>query len=98
MYKLENWAVVYKDEYLYEAMELRTAYLTGNVYNHSKYEDGYSIITSAIISVHGNVVTTRHSTYELGEPREDYIEWCKANGHHIPTKEQPILMHETRPC
>jgi len=87
---LKQWSVtIYPgDEWL--APECRTQHLHGFVYGHPSYVDGHEITTSKIISVQGNEVICASRTYILEEPRPDYVEACKNNGWHVPTKEQPI--------
>lgn len=54
------------------------------------FPDGKRRVTSKVQSSAGNVIHTLRSEYKLGEPNKDYVEWCKANGFHIPTKERPF--------
>jgi hypothetical protein len=65
-------------------------HLSGQVYGHPSFDDGEIIHTSDIKSVDGNKVSTRNSVYTLGKPDPKFVEWCKANGCHVPTKEEPI--------
>lgn len=94
--KLENWAVVSlpEDNGIYTPPEAILHRITGEVHNSPKWENGHKITTSPIDDVKGNIVTTvSGSVYELGEPRPDYVEFCRTNGMYIPTKDEPIKVH-----
>jgi hypothetical protein len=54
MYKLENWFIIGNKAY-------------GNVYGNPAFEDGELVRTSDIISSEDGVVTTKNSTYVLGD-------------------------------
>ncbi len=82
MKTLKNWMVTGNDD-PYCAPECQNQYIIGDL-------DGKTIRTSAIQSVDGCVITTQNSEYELGEPEPRYVEWCKANGVHVPTDREPI--------
>lgn len=87
---LENWSVTYGDFDPYIPPECRIAHLQGNVTKHPKLDDGF-ILTSAIEKVKGSIVTTHSGTmYKLGTPNPEFVQWCKDNGVHVPTKRTPI--------
>ena len=87
--RLENWSTTgFNDPY--QPPELQTLRLQGQVYGHHVFEDGERIGTSDMVSVDGNTVTTRNSVYTLGQPDPKFVEWCRENGHHVPTPEEPI--------
>jgi len=87
--RLENWLVTgTADPYL--SPELQRKQISGEVYGHPTRPNGRRILTSAILRIDGNVITTGNSVYTLGEPDPVYVEWCRENGHHVPTPEQPI--------
>lgn len=56
--------------------------------------NGKRIRTAAIKAVDGRRVTTSFgSAYFLGDPSNDYAQWCRENGHHSPlTAGEPIRM------
>jgi len=87
--RLENWSTTGSDD-PYQPPEHQTRRLQGNVYNHPRFNDGRSIRTSSIVSIDGGTVTTKNSVYTLGEPDPRFVEWCRENGHHVPTPEEPI--------
>jgi hypothetical protein len=90
--RLENWSVTSVGGE-YDPPEYRRIQVQGDVYDHPTRPDGERIRTSDIRSVDGNEVKTRsRSVYTLGNPDEKYVEWCIANGGHVPTPEQPIEM------
>jgi hypothetical protein len=92
--KLENWSVVKPIEDPYTPPELIPERLAGEVYGDNNREDGTRIVSSAIVSAEGRIVTTASgSTYELGEPEERYVQWCRDEGVHVPTKDKPIIVH-----
>ena len=89
--RLENWSVTSVDGE-YDPPECRRIQVQGDVYEHLTRPDGEYIRTSDVREVNGRVVRTRNSVYTLGEPDERYVNWCIANGCHVPTPEQPIVM------
>jgi hypothetical protein len=60
---MENWSTFTKP------YSPGNTYLTGEVYGHSRFPDGYRIYTSAIVKEEydKNRITTRNTIYELGE-------------------------------
>jgi hypothetical protein len=67
--------------------------LRGRVYNHSHIPDGIYVRTTPIKNIEGNKITTQNgSIYELGEPDEKYIQWCRDNNLYVPTAEEPIKL------
>ena len=89
--RLEGWSVSTELTDLYKPPETILTFLCGAVYGHSKWDDGHRISTSYIKDVDGNLVTTSSgSVYELGEPDPLFVQWCKDNNLHVPTKEEPI--------
>lgn len=87
---LQNWSVSAVGG-RYDAPEIWQHFLVGKVYSHEKWPDGHPITTSYIDKVDGRLITTRSgSIYQLGIVSQDYLEWCKKNKVHIPTKEMPI--------
>jgi hypothetical protein len=90
MYKLENWEIT-GDNDPFIAPECQKIYITGEIYNHPGFLDGTRITTSSIQGVEdNNIVITKNSKYELGEPDVVYVEWCRENNCHVPTKDEPI--------
>lgn len=90
MARLENWSV--KSHDIWQPPERSCKCLAGEVFDHSIYRDGKSIITSAIQEVNGNQVKTLNTTYILGKPNEDYVKWCKKMNVHVPTEDEPIKL------
>lgn len=90
--KLENWSLIFTD--FYQAPELQRHRLQGDVYDDpTGREDGKFIITSYVDKIENNVVTTSSGrSYLLGEPALDYVEFCRNNGFHVPTKDCPIKL------
>ncbi len=73
MPKLENWSMVNRNENSYQAPEQGIPALSGEVYNHPRFEDGLIVTTSSIINKKGeNVLTYSGSEYELGKVSEEY--------------------------
>lgn len=71
MIVMKNWAVCTRgSEYM--APELWTNFLTGNVYGHSRFNDGDPVSTSSIVSIKDGdnckIVSTRNTDYVLYEP------------------------------
>ncbi len=64
--KLTNWSIVSRTANPFQAPELGTQCLYGNVYNNPKFEDNQDVTTSRIIGKrNGKVVTRSGSEYEL---------------------------------
>lgn len=54
-------------------------------------EGGSGWRTSNVRSCENGVITTYSgSQYELGDISQEYVEWCRKNGYHIPSNEQPV--------
>jgi hypothetical protein len=87
--RLENWAITSVGGE-YDPPECRRRQIQGCVYDHPTRPDGEYIRTSDVRAIEGCEVTTRNSVYTLGEPDPKYVEWCRQNGCHVPTPEQPI--------
>jgi len=88
---LEDWAVVTDDPY--SPPEVAWQQLQGRVYGHEKRPDGQQIITSLMNKVEWRLVTTSSgSVYKLGTPAKEYMEYCKSEGCHVPTEEEPIKL------
>ena len=67
MLKIEDWAI------LGHPLGITVPKLNGKVYGHTKFVEGESIITSAIIGKrNGRVVTKSGSEYILGKVNLDY--------------------------
>jgi hypothetical protein len=65
------------------------------VFHISKFDDGKRITTSYVIAINGieiKIKTYSGSTYRLGQPDPKYVDWCRENGHHVPTPEEPIKL------
>jgi hypothetical protein len=90
MMRIENWSITWWAE-RYTAPECAKFQLQGDVIGNPKFEDGKYIRTSDIMEIDGSRVTTRSgSVYILGEPKREYVEWCRENCCHVPTPEEPI--------
>ena len=90
--RIEFWSI-YSDNSLYDAPECRKFSIQGKVYGHSEFKDGKPIRTSDVVNVMGCEVHTQSgSVYTLGEPNPAYVQWCKHNGRHVPTPDQPIKL------
>jgi len=101
MYRLEDWYITGKFatafDHKYLAPEQVKLYLTGKVYGHERYSDGFDVRTSAILEVNNEnrVITTYNgSKYLLGKPSESYVNWCAENNVHVPTDKEPIKLHK----
>jgi len=80
MYKLDNWAVHSTNDNPYYPPDAFDKFLSGEVSNHPKYQDGSRIRTSWIEKVHGRYVTTSSgSVYVLANPHPDYVKWMNEN-------------------
>jgi len=92
--KIENWCVV-SDITPYTAPEAIYLRLNGEVFGHPQFPDGHIVSTSYIMSVDKNIVTTyTGNKYKLGKPLETFVQWCKDNGVHVPTENEPIKIRD----
>ena len=72
--KLENWSIISNGD-PYKAPELQTQCLYGEVFDHSRFQDGEKITTSYIVGIDEEVVLTYSgSRYELGKVDSHYEE------------------------
>jgi hypothetical protein len=78
--RIENWAFVIRGD-SYSAPEQLTQHLTGNVFGHTRHEDGKFVETSTVeqIDLENGIVITRNSTYILGTPDSKWVEWISKN-------------------
>ena len=72
--KLKNWSMTSDVDERFVAPEMMHYHLQGNVYGHSRFGDGYPVITSRIIEINDKgdykeAITRSGSVYELH--RED---------------------------
>lgn len=90
MARIEEWAVGYSSKLAYAAPECRPATLTGLVFNHPRLPDGMRTRTTRIVSASGRcVLTASGTTYLLGKPSPEYIEYLRAQGKTLDEM-QPI--------
>lgn len=88
---LKNWSVVVPvDPYL--APEQCHESLRGNVYGHPSIEDGTKVTTSRIISVCGRkIMTVSGTTYELENPEQGYVDYCRETLGREIDPDNPIV-------
>jgi hypothetical protein len=67
MPRLENWSVISYASSPYQAPELGTPVLYGEVFGHPRFDDGHRVHTSFIVGKRGDNVQTNNTLYELGE-------------------------------
>jgi len=85
---LKDWSVTQLSPYSPPEMGVC---LSGKAYGHPRYADGEEIHTSRVVKSDKNIVTTYSgSVYELDEPDQKFVEYCKRVGSHVPTKYDPI--------
>ena len=92
--RIEFWSTT-SDGDPYQPPECQRISIQGEVYGHSssRFKDGKSIRTADILKVVGSEVHTQSgSVYTLGEPSPAFVQYCKHNGHHVPTSEEPIKL------
>ena len=72
--KLENWAIVMRETNPFKDPGQIKLQLTGNVYDHPRFDDGTNVITSSIETINEDdkIITYSGSEYELGKVCEDY--------------------------
>jgi len=98
--RLENWSIVAGSLTAaspYVPPEARLICLQGEVYNHPNFPNGTDVVTSFVRGVEGREVTTYSgSVYTLGYPNPEFVEWCKKEGCHVPTENEPVIIHTTQ--
>ena len=53
--------------------------------------NGERIETASVVGFEGKyALLINGAKVELGEPKPDYIQFCKDSGCHVPTKEEPF--------
>lgn len=91
--RIENWRLVGDQQGLYDAPETRRLQISGQVFGNPKHTAGKRIITSHLVAVSGcEIETVSGSVYQLGRPADEYVEWCRENGCHVPTPDEPIKL------
>jgi len=89
--RIENWSLKESGGGPYDPPETRRFKVSGQVFGNPKFDEGKRITTSYIEAVSGIEVSTHSgSVYQLGSPDPDYMLWCRENGCHIPTPNEPI--------
>ena len=84
--KLRNWSIgFHPDASLYDAPEVQTFHLYGEVYGYEGKPDGWRIVTSPIVLSDDNgkngLVKCESRSYQLeGPPSQDYVTWCISKG------------------
>ena len=81
MLKLENWSVISYSDNPFQDPEILPQCLIGDIYGDPRFEDGMTVITSTlqILDVKARIAKTRNTEYQLGEPSDDYKQYCKNN-------------------
>lgn len=84
---LKNWSIVMDNNNPFLAPELRTTRLHGNIYDDEKkrFNDGVPVSTSRLrkLDIKNKVAQTRNTTYQLGEPSEEFVNWLDENGYTL---------------
>lgn len=85
MPRLENWSLVMTENNPYQAPELATVQLSGEVYGHDRFDDGVRVTTSRVVylNIKDRFANTLNTKYELGEVSEDYLKWLDNNGYKL---------------
>ncbi len=84
-YQLEKWGVSYRSDDLFLAPEINPVCLVGY-----RDDDPRPVITSPIVEVNGRIIKTLSgSTYFLGEPAPEYLEYLESIGYPYDS-ENPI--------
>jgi len=89
--RIENWSLKGNNGGPYDPPETRRFKVSGRVFGNPKFDEGERITTSHIEAVSGIEVSTHSgSVYQLGRPSDEYLEWCREEGCHVPTPDEPI--------
>jgi len=81
--KMKNWSIVGAQLTPYQAPEMQTKQLRGEVFGHERFDDGEYVTTSTILERRGHEVVTQNTTYWLDakDVCPDYLAWCVNHGH-----------------
>ena len=81
--KMRNWSIVGAQLTPYQAPEMQTKQLRGEVFGHERFADGERVTTSTILERRGHEVVTENTTYwlDMKDVCPDYLVWCVKNGH-----------------
>jgi hypothetical protein len=94
LWVIEDWSTTTRDDLdirPFLAPECRTVSIQGRCPNRPGFE--HAILTSPIVRVEGRrVFTQTGSRYVLGKPAKSFVEFCRANGHHVPTHKHPLKL------
>ena len=85
MARLENWFVTKKYPSEYAAPEQGYIVLCGIVYEHPEIKDGSPITTTRLEMLYpdGCIAKTKNTSYTLGQPDDDWVEYLHQNGHKV---------------
>jgi hypothetical protein len=85
MPRIENWSISTDNSNSFLAPELRSRYLNGQVFGHSRFKDGVNVSTSALqeLDMKSKIARTHNTVYELGEPSQQYVEWLRSQGKKL---------------
>ncbi len=90
--RLDDWYLTIEND-PFKAPEQQTTFAAGAVSNHtnSKFKDGKHIVTSRVIelNVEDKFLRTRNTRYDLGEPKEEWLEWLKENSYKLQSIKPP---------
>jgi hypothetical protein len=90
MWVIQNWSVTIHPDLGPWTDPACNKSIQGNC-DRGHPELGDFITTSPIVKIVGRRVTTaKGSRYVLGKPEAEFVAWCRANGHHVPTRKHPI--------
>ena len=83
-YRLENWSIGTDNPYQPPECSRLRGIFRGE---RDGFIDGEPIVPTTILEFEGNVITTRNSKYELGDPDPEYVKFCAENNLAVPTVE-----------
>jgi hypothetical protein len=74
---IENWHI---EGDLFTPPELAVLKVVGKPINHPDPKfDGSRNIVATVLNANGRIIKTKNSTYKLGTPNKEYINWMKEN-------------------
>jgi hypothetical protein len=84
--RIENWSITATTINRYIAPEQKSYMLLGFVYNHpvERHGNGKTIQTSAVqeLNLKEGTARTKNTTYSLGEPNKEWVQWLRDNGYN----------------
>lgn len=85
MTRLDNWSIVVRTENPFQAPELGSVCMQGEIYNDDRFEDGESVTTGCILYFDSvaKIAKTRRTEYQLGDIDSTFEAYLEENEYSI---------------